>query len=242
VQPVSLSAAVLVSAIAAGASFHTDAAGVASPQAPTATRTWIAHLVRPVDALSSPAQGRTVARLTALALWNGGPVGLLVLGADAIRGRTWIRVELPQRPNETTGWIPADATQLRATPWRIRISLGNRTVTLLDAGVAINTSRAVIGAPATPTPTGLFAVSERIRQPDAQAFDGSWVLLLTAFSRTLLHFGGGPGQIAIHGRGDGSLADPLGSAASHGCVRIPNIAVDELARVALEGTPVQITG
>jgi hypothetical protein len=37
-------------------------------------------------------------------------------------------------------------------------------------------------------------------------------------------------RIAIHGRGAGSLLDPLGSARSHGCVRVPNDVVDRLVR------------
>ena len=57
----------------------------------------------------------------------------------------------------------------------------------------------------------------------------------------MLHnFDGGPGQVAIHGRGGASLLDPLGSARSHGCIRVDNSAVDVLAVDGAEGTPVQI--
>jgi lipoprotein-anchoring transpeptidase ErfK/SrfK len=54
-------------------------------------------------------------------------------------------------------------------------------------------------------------------------------------------YGGGPGRIAIHGRGGSSLLDPLGSAASRGCVRIDNAAVRHLARVLAPGVPVVIS-
>jgi lipoprotein-anchoring transpeptidase ErfK/SrfK len=131
-------------------------------------------------------------------------------------------------------------TRLSTTPWRIRVSLGRRTVTLLRSGRRVRVSLAVVGARRTPTPTGLFAVSERVRQPDPRAFYGPWVLLLTAYSQTLSHFAGGPGQIGIHGRAGTSLNDPLGTARSHGCIRVPNDAVDLLASVAVEGTPVEI--
>jgi lipoprotein-anchoring transpeptidase ErfK/SrfK len=92
-----------------------------------------------------------------------------------------------------------------------------------------------------PTPRGLFAVSERVLQPDPDGFLGPWALLLTAFSPTLVSFGGGPGQVALHGRAGASLADPLGSARSHGCIRIPNVGIRLLARVAREGTPVEVS-
>ncbi len=54
--------------------------------------------------------------------------------------------------------------------------------------------------------------------------------------------GGGPGRIAIHGRGGASLLNPLGSAASHGCIRIDNGPVSWLATHVPQGAPVQITG
>jgi hypothetical protein len=63
---------------------------------------------------------------------------------------------------------------------------------------------------------------------------------LTAYSPTLKSYGGGPGQVALHGRDGSNLADPLGSARSHGCIRIPNIGISLLARVAPEGTPVDV--
>src|SRR5262249_28097067 len=145
-----------------------------------------------------------------------------------------------QRPNDAAAWIPADRARLTSTRWRIVVSLRRRTVALEREGEVVHTYQAVVGKPSTPTPTGLFAVSERISQPDPHGFYGPWVLLLTAYSNTLQHFDAGPGQISIHGRDGPSLRDPLGSARSHGCVRIDNDAIDLLARVAVEGTPVVI--
>ena len=101
-------------------------------------------------------------------------------------------------------------------------------------------SPAVVGAPQTPTPIGLFAVYELDAQPAANDFVGSWVIQLTAFSDVLDNYGGGPGRVAIHGRGGASLADPLGTARSHGCIRLDNGAVEWLARSVLPGTPVMI--
>jgi hypothetical protein len=144
------------------------------------------------------------------------------------------------RPNGSSGWIRADFAQLVPTRYRIEVSVGRRLVRLLYRGRVIRTYRAVVGRPGLPTPLGLFAVSERVRQPDPRGFLGPWALVLTAFSPSLTSFGGGPGQVAIHGRDGASLHDPLGSARSHGCIRISNAAIDLLARVAREGTPVHI--
>jgi len=61
----------------------------------------------------------------------------------------------------------------------------------------------------------------------------------------VLHeFDGGDGRIGIHGRGASSLLDPLGSAHSHGCIRLSNTAIDWLVHTIGPGqlpcTPVQI--
>jgi lipoprotein-anchoring transpeptidase ErfK/SrfK len=98
----------------------------------------------------------------------------------------------------------------------------------------------VIGAPGTPTPRGLAAIYERNRQPDPHGFIGPWSLSLTAHSNVLESFGGGPGRVAIHGREGASLRDPLGSARSHGCVRVSSRAVTWLALRAVPGTPVDV--
>ena len=184
---------------------------------------------------------RPAMRLGTGARWSGGPASLLVLDATRDRkGRLWLRVLLPRRPNGTTGWIAAERAVVRRTRWRVVVDVERRTVSLLHDGRVRGSWPAVVGAPSTPTPRGLFAVGERIRQPDANGFIGSWAVHLTAYSEVLDNYGGGPGTIGIHGRGGASLWDPLGSAASHGCIRIDNDPVSLLARRALEGTPVRI--
>jgi lipoprotein-anchoring transpeptidase ErfK/SrfK len=207
------------------------------PRAPTSKESWIAHVVAPTAATRRPGRGRIVARIGTHAPWNGGPVGMLVL---AVHER-WLQVLLPQRPNGATGWIPLARTVTRATPWRITVSLHARRVRLLRRGTVVASSRAVIGKPTTPTPRGRFAIAERVPQPDSHGFLGPWALLLTAHSNVLDDYGGGPGRVAIHGRDGASLLDPLGSAASHGCIRVPDTFVRLLARHAREGTPVDVS-
>jgi lipoprotein-anchoring transpeptidase ErfK/SrfK len=98
----------------------------------------------------------------------------------------------------------------------------------------------VIGAPATPTPEGLFSIIGVWRS----SFLGSWILPLTAHSDALEEFDGGDGTVGIHGRGGASLLDPLGSARSHGCIRLDNAAIDWLVHAVgaaqLAGTPVRV--
>jgi lipoprotein-anchoring transpeptidase ErfK/SrfK len=158
--------------------------------------------------------------------------------------RCWVEVRLPWRPNDAAGWVNASRVLVQPTQWRIVVSTARRTLTLLRAGVPLRIMSVVVGKPSTPTPVGLFAVTWPIPW-NANAFLGSWVLELTAHSDALQRFDGGDGTVGLHGRGGASLVDPLGSASSHGCVRLANGAIDWLVRTVganrLPGTPVQVT-
>jgi hypothetical protein len=169
---------------------------------------------------------------------------LLVLGGPRVAdGHCWVRLRLPWRPNDAAGWVNASELFIEKTSWRIEVSTVRRTLTLYRSGAPIRTVRVVVGKPSTPTPVGLFAITWAIPW-HPNDFLGSWVLELTAHSNVLQSFEGGDGTVGIHGRGGTSLLDPLGSAASHGCVRLSNESIDWLVRTIgasqLPGTPVQI--
>ena len=219
-------------------------AGRSSPiAAPSQIRgATIAGIVVPVEALSRPGAGRKVWWVGTTTLWSGEPQFLLVLGSSTRRGGEWLRVLLPIRPDGTTGWIPRNDVTLTGTRYWITVDKQDRTVTVYHGGKLVQQYLAVIGKPATPPPDGLAAIYERDPQPDPQGFLGPWALPLTIFSNVLFNFGGGPGRVAIHGRAGASLLDPLGSAASHGCIRIDNTAIDWMAAHIPQGTPVEITG
>jgi hypothetical protein len=169
---------------------------------------------------------------------------LLVLAADSDGdGRCWVEVRLPTRPNSAKGWLRADEVLLQPTDWSIAISRAARSLTLSRQGIVVMHASVVVGKPATPTPTGLFSIIGAWRSPP-DAFDGSWVLPLTAHSDVLAIFDGGDGTVGIHGRGGTSLVDPLGTALSHGCIRLDNHAIDRLVRLVgaggLAGIPVRV--
>jgi lipoprotein-anchoring transpeptidase ErfK/SrfK len=172
------------------------------------------------------------------------PPWLLVLARPrAADDHCWLRVRLPWRPNSAAGWVDAGKVSLEQTPWRIDVSTARRTLTLYKHGARMGAVRVVVGKPSTPTPAGLFAVTWAIRWHPG-SFLGSWVLELTAHSNVLQRFDGGDGTVGIHGRGGASLLDPLGSARSHGCIRLANQAIDWLVRTIgvhrLPGTPVRV--
>jgi lipoprotein-anchoring transpeptidase ErfK/SrfK len=187
-----------------------------------------------------PGEGARASRMLSP---NDAPWLLVLSAAHPAGGRCWLKLRLPWRPNHASGWIDAEKIGVDLTPWRIAVSRRRRTLTLYRSGARMGSVRVVVGKPATPTPAGLFAVTWAIRW-HPQDFLGSWVLELTAHSDVLQRFDGGDGTVGIHGRGGASLLDPLGSARSHGCIRLSNQAIDWLVRrigaSRLPGTPVEV--
>lgn len=148
----------------------------------------------------------------------------------------WLRVRLPNRPNGNKGWIEASRVHLLETSYRVVVDRSERRLTLYRNNKVIASSGVVVGAPATPTPLGKFALWDRYRPSNNLR---PWVLELTAHSEKLRRYEGGEGRVALHGM-RGSLQVPLGSAASHGCVRLPDRMINLLARRLSLGTPITI--
>ena len=212
----------------------------AEPAAPTPKLAYTAKILIATNVFKQPGK-RLALRLPTHASWGGGPHVLLVLDSRVYKGETWLKVALPGRPNGSRGWIREDFVRLATTPWRVAVDRDTHVVTVYRNGRKQRSFSSVVGAPATPTPRGLYAVYEKLPQPDPKGFLGPWALHLTAFSNVLFNYGGGPGRVAIHGRNGESLQDPLGSSRSHGCVRIDDPNVTWMARVIPLGTPVMIT-
>ena len=200
----------------------------------------LAGIMAAAEARSRPGAGRRIWRIGTETDWSSEPQVLLVMGSAYVRGREWVRLLLPIRPNHTMGWIPRANVVLLHTRYRVIVGRRSRTVTIDRNGRRLRRFRAVIGKRATPTPAGLAAIYERDPQPDRNGFLGPWALPLTILSNALHNFGGGPGRVAIHGRDGASLLNPLGSAASHGCVRIDNGPITWMAHHLPQGTPVEI--
>ena len=232
----SLLAAVWLLCLLAVAS-QAEAAGSKSPE--VAPQREIALLLEPHRALRAPRPGAPLrARVTARRPLTGERTALPVLARRADpRGATWLKVILPGRPNGASGWINAHDVRLATTGWHLVVDLRTRRVAAYRDGRLARSFEAVIGKPSTPTPTGGFFVEETLKLPTGEP-GGPFALALSARSNVLRHFEGGPGQIAIHGRG--RLGGTLGAAESHGCIRLATATISWLARRIGPGTPVTI--
>lgn len=200
----------------------------------------VARVVVTTNARLRLASAKRVTRVRTQTAWSKQTQTLLVLDGAEQDGSLWVKVLLGTRPNGRTAWVRRDHVILSRSRYWIDVSTRLRRVTVYRSGRRVRSFRAVVGAPRTPTPHTLSAVYEINRQPNPKAFLGPWVLALTAHSDVLENYGGGPGRAAIHGRAGDSLRDPLGSARSHGCVRVTNADVSYLARYVPAGTPVDL--
>ena len=212
----------------------------AGPQPPNRIFASTAELLSDAPVYSKPGGRKafSVARMDTS--WTGSTAVLLIArSATDSTGRLWLKLMLPVRPNGSAGWILAEHARIATTSARVEVSTRARKLRLRRGGRILFTTRVVVGKRSTPTPHGNFAIYERADSPKGSNV-GPFALHLTAFSNVLQSYDGGPGRIAIHGRSGSLLADPLGSARSHGCVRLSNSALKLLARFAKPGTPVSI--
>src|SRR4029079_4392821 len=188
-------------------------------QPASTTRGWS----EPLAALRPLTQVRTVL-----------PVMGAVKGKD---GNRWVHVRLPGRPSGHTGWILADQTVRSSTEWRIVVKVSTRRVTVYRDGLVVRAFPAVVPKASTPTPYGQFFVEEALAISPTDV-GGPYALAISARSDIFQEFEGGPGQIGIHATN--GLSEPLGSAASHGCIRLAPSAITWLAKRIGAGVPVTV--
>jgi hypothetical protein len=155
------------------------------------------------------------------------------LGAD---GSLWLRVFLPDKPNESQGWVRAEQLDTFTLASSILIDVSERRLDLYRRGRLVESFPVAVGKAATPTPRGRFFVTVQLEPPNPGGAYGPVALGLSAYSEVLTWWEGG-GQAAIHGT---NQPGSVGNAASNGCVRMRNEDVRFLAGQVPVGTPVVI--
>src|SRR5919202_3693515 len=150
----------------------------------------------------------------------------------------WLKVLLPVRPNESTGWIRAADVDLAEHDYRMVIDVPARKLTAYKGTDVLVETPVAVGAPSTPTPGGFFYTTQKIRVlPDQRAAYGPYAFGLSAHSDVLFDFGGGDGQVGIHGTAD---VGSIGHNVSNGCIRLPNDEITKLVETLPLGVPVEI--
>jgi hypothetical protein len=150
----------------------------------------------------------------------------------------WAGVKAPFLANDHLGWIRLDSRRLKAgwTDKSIAVDLSARRMVAREGGRPVRAFTVTVGAPGSETPTGRFAVTDTFRGGLNPVY-GCCAVALTANQPNLPSGWLGGNRIAVHGNGGG---DPLGVAASNGCLRAADEDVSALVDWVDLGAPVLI--
>jgi lipoprotein-anchoring transpeptidase ErfK/SrfK len=124
-------------------------------------------------------------------------------------------------------------SQLYVVRTQLIIDRSARRATLYKNGRRIWQAPVGVGKPGTPTPRGKFWVREKLRG-DGRVY-GPWAFGTAAYS-SISDWPNG-GVVGIHGTNEPGL---IPGTPSHGCVRVRNNKITQLARLMPVGTPVRI--
>lgn len=148
-------------------------------------------------------------------------------------------VQLPVRPNGSTGWVNASDVSLTEHDYRIEIELAAFELRVLKGDEELVSTEIGVGTQDTPTPGGTYYIKELLQPPTPDGPYGTYAYGLSGFSNVLETFAGGNGVIGIHGTNQPQL---IGTNVSHGCIRVDNSVISELVEeIGLPlGVPVDI--
>jgi lipoprotein-anchoring transpeptidase ErfK/SrfK len=159
-----------------------------------------------------------------------------VFGALGASCGGWLHVQLPLRPNGTTGWVRARDVSVFRVSTRIVVDVSARRLVLLRGGRAVLRTRVAVGASGTPTPLGRYYVNQRLIPATPGGPFGPAAIGVSAFSDVLTGWAQG-GPIGIHGTNE---PWSIGRAMSNGCIRVRNPVMRRLFAWTPAGTPVVI--
>jgi len=178
-------------------------------------------------------EGRVVARLPARTEF-GSPQTLAVLR----REQGWLGVSTTALPNDQVGWIDPDSARLDfdRTPIELRVDLSRRELLALNEGQVLHRSKVTIGGPASPTPTGRFAITDKLRGADFGSYYGCCILAISGRQTKLPPGWQGGDLLAIHG----GPSSTIGGRLSAGCLHAGEADLRWLMRRVPLGTPITI--
>ena len=163
-----------------------------------------------------------------------------VLSVAARRG-PWLGVVATELPNGQLAWVNrrSPALHLRRTAYSLHADLSGRWLELRRRGRRIRRLSVAVGRPGSDTPTGRFAVTDKLNGSAYGAYYGCCILALNGHQPNLPPGWPGGNRLAIHGT---NAPASIGAAASAGCLRAADADLRVLMRRVPLGTPVFIKG
>jgi lipoprotein-anchoring transpeptidase ErfK/SrfK len=184
--------------------------------------------------LRSKPGGHAVGRLGARTEFGSGRV----LAVAARHGR-WLGVLVPERPNGKLGWVDGRSRAIgrATTKVSLRADLSERRVELRIGKRVVKRMKVAIGRPGSSTPTGRFAVTDKMAGNRFGPYYGCCILALSGHQPNTPGGWKGGNRLAIHGTDKPGL---IGAAASAGCLRGADADLRTLIRRVPVGTTILI--
>ena len=237
-------------ALAAFVAAQTAMGSTGSDAAEPGFRPAVAYVNPPVKPPAPRPRGHLIAVARAEVPYSSGPgaapAGKLaattefgsrqVLSVAARRG-AWLGVVTSALPNGRLAWIKRSDVRLRSTRWTLRADLSEHSLTLLRGGRVVRRISVAIGRPGSETPTGRFAVTDKIAGTSYGPYYGCCILALSGHQPNTPPGWTGGDRLAIHGT---DSAATIGTAASAGCLRAGDADLRALMFRVPVGTPVFI--
>ena len=158
------------------------------------------------------------------------------LGVVRRRGR-WIGVTIPELGDGRLGWVDARSTGVRlaATAVSLVVDLSSRRLELRGGNRVLRAVSVSVGAPGSQTPTGRYAVTDKLPGARFSSVYGCCILALSGRQPNLPAGWTGGDRLAIHGG-----PAPIGRAVSAGCLHASERDLRALVRAVPLGAPVVI--
>lgn len=233
-EPSSPTAAPAPAVVPVSPAAQAEAPPVEQPQKAKAKPFLTARVAGGAVNLRSRPGGPIVARLGETTEF-GSPRSLAVVER---RGR-WLGVIAPELGNGEVAWVDARAGSVRigATEMSASIDLSRRILVVKRGTDVVRRVTIAVGAPGSSTPTGRFAVTDKLPGSRYGSYYGCCILALSAKQPNLPSGWKGGDRIAVHGTDDPGT---VGKAISAGCPRAGEADMRYLLRVLPLGTPVFI--
>lgn len=190
-----------------------------------------AQLARRTQLRASP-RGRVIATLGMRTEYGSARV-LSV----ARRRPGWLGVLSERVGNSRVGWIPASSATLLHEPYTLHVDLSARELVVRRERRVVRRISVAVGRAGVATPTGRFAVTDRLRIEGPRGPYGCCALALTGRQPNVPQGWSGGDRIAIHGT---SKESSVGTAASSGCLRARDGDMRWLLSKIPDGAPVRI--
>ncbi len=200
----------------------------------TITRVTSAYRRSVVRKLPRDSAGK-VAKLTFTSASRTSELYGVLRGQVDKRGRAWIQIRIPGRPNGRVGWVRAGVLNDPIVK-RTLLVVNRKTLraSFYRDGRKVFQAPVGVGKASTPTPRGHYFIDRKEGAIFGPAY-GTRVMFTNAFS--VLEDWPGGGAVGIHGTNSPQL---IPGRPSHGCIRMRNADVSRLAKMLPVGTPLLV--